>query len=74
MGREFSHFVEEDGATVGSLEAPTAVGQGAGEGSFLVSEEFAVDQAFWNGSTIDSYKRTSLGLSDNIDIVIYCDS
>ena len=47
-------FVEEDGATVSGFEAAGAIFDGAGEGAFGVSEEFAFEEAFGEGAAVDA--------------------
>ncbi len=46
---ELADLVQEQGAPVGQLEAADAPGDGAGEGPFLVAEEFALDEARGEG-------------------------
>jgi hypothetical protein len=41
---EFADFVEEEGAVVGHFEFADALADGAGEGAFLVAEEFGFDE------------------------------
>ena len=50
---EFAYLVEEDSAAVGLLEVAFAVALGSGEGTFDMSEQFAFDGAFGNGTTVD---------------------
>jgi hypothetical protein len=47
-------FVEENGATVSSLEASGAIFDGTGEGAFGMSEEFAFEEAFGEGAAVDA--------------------
>ncbi len=54
---QFADFVEEDGAAVGRLEQSLLGFQRAGEGSFLVAEQFALDQRGHQRSAIDGNKR-----------------
>ena len=46
-------IVEEDGALVGNAEVSLAFANGSGEGSLLMSEEFAVNGSLRNASTVD---------------------
>src|SRR5262245_42731345 len=55
-GRERVDLIQKKGSLAGRLEeAGTRLGR-PGEGSFLVSEEFAFDQRFRNRRAIDGYK------------------
>jgi len=42
---------------VGELEAALALGEGAGERAFLVSEELALDEVFRDGGAVDADER-----------------
>ena len=51
--RQFSHFVEKKCASIGSSKVSLMLAESPSEGSFLMSEEFAVDGAFGDGSAVD---------------------
>ena len=51
--RQFTDLVEEDGSFVGQLEATHFLRERAGEGALLMTEQFAFDQAGWDGRAID---------------------
>ena len=53
LGGEFADFVEEEGAIGGGFDEAFALGGGAGEGPFFVAEEFAFEEIFGDGVTID---------------------
>ncbi len=57
LGRKLADLVEENGAAVGQLEAADALGDGAGEGPFLVAEKLALHQARRQGAAIDLDER-----------------
>ena len=51
--RQFTHLVEEDGTLVGDAEISFAFADGSGEGTFLMTEEFAVDSSLWDTAAVD---------------------
>jgi hypothetical protein len=51
--REFTDFVEEEGSAVGGFDSAGLVGEGAGEGTAHVSEEFGLDEIFGNSTAVD---------------------
>src|SRR5437899_13084213 len=53
LERQVPDLVEEDGPTVGKLEAADPPIDGAGEGALDVSEEFALDEAGRDGAAVD---------------------
>ena len=53
LGRHVANFVEEQGAALGLLEAPAALGGGAGEGAPLVAEQFRFEQIAGNRGGVD---------------------
>src|SRR6266567_1476136 len=53
LERQVPNLVEEDGPTVGKLEAADPPIDGAGEGALDVSEEFALDEAGRDGAAVD---------------------
>ncbi|MDT4824412.1 hypothetical protein FQZ97_576590 [compost metagenome] len=55
--RHVADLVEEQGAAVGQLEAPCPAGDGTGEGTLLVAEEFALQQLRRDGAAVDRYER-----------------
>ena len=50
--RQFTDFVQEQGAAVGRFNQSLAIGAGSGEGSLLVAEQFGFDQGLGNGGTV----------------------
>ncbi len=46
-------FVQQQGAAIGFLELADAPGDGAGEGTLLVTEQFRFQQVFRNGGAVD---------------------
>src|SRR5262249_40610003 len=57
LGRDLADLVEENGATVGQLEAAAAPGDGAGEGPFLMAKQLALHQAGRKGGAVDLDER-----------------
>ena len=53
----FGDFVEQQGAAVGLLELADAAAGGAGEGAFLVAEQFRFQQVFGDGRAVDGDER-----------------
>ena len=54
-----ANFIQEQGATVGLLEAATAHGLRTREGTAFVTKQFALQQIFGNGRGVDGDKRTT---------------
>ena len=52
-------FIQEQGATVGLLEAATAHGLRTREGPAFVTKQFTLEQIFGNGRGVDGHKRTA---------------
>ena len=50
--RQFRHFVQENGSSVGFLEVAFPAFGSSGEGSLFVAEKFRIDRAFRNGSAV----------------------
>ena len=46
-------FIEKQRALVGEFEFARLAGGGSGEGSFFVTEEFALQKIFGNGGAVD---------------------
>src|ERR1700730_5660287 len=69
--RNITYLVQEKSTFVGQLETANPLRYGSGERSFLVAKELAFQQIQWNGSTIQSYERTSAPRADVVDRV--CD-
>ena len=65
--REFACLVKEDGTAVGHFEIALAVGQGAGEGAFLVPEQLRVDGALRDSSAIDRDILSMLTRTELVD-------
>ena len=53
LAGQLADLVQEEGAAVGLLEIALPLADGAGEGPFLVAEEFGVDGALRDGSAVD---------------------
>src|SRR5262249_13628949 len=51
--RQLTHFVEEQGAAGGQLEAPALEPVGAGEGTALVAEQLGLDQGLGQRGAVD---------------------
>ena len=49
---QFANFIEEQGATVGGFHQAGTAGAGAGEGAFLMAEQFGLDQGFRDGRAV----------------------
>src|SRR6478752_3245975 len=65
LSRQFTHFIEEEGASVGALECPNMLALGTGERAALVPEELARDQVGRECSAVESDKglrRSRTGL------------
>jgi hypothetical protein len=58
--RQFAHLVQEDRTTIGHFEVALARFMRSGEGALLVTEQLAVDGAFWNGAAVHCDVRTML--------------
>ncbi|MNH11809.1 hypothetical protein D3C79_713330 [compost metagenome] len=52
-GGHVAHLIQEQGAAVGLGHQPGLVGQGAGEGPLLVTEQLALDQVLRDGGAVD---------------------
>ena len=52
--RQLCDFIEEEGPTGGTLEAPGLLAVGSGEGALLMTEQLAFDQALWQRPTVDT--------------------
>ena len=57
MQRQIADFIEEQGAAIGRLKAPDPVSPGIGKGALHMAEQFAVEQAFGDGTEIDREER-----------------
>ncbi|GFF09159.1 hypothetical protein SM139_4196, partial [Stenotrophomonas maltophilia] len=57
LQRQFSHFVQEQGAAVRSLEQAGLVGVRAAETALAMAEEFALHQLAGNGTAVDRHER-----------------
>ena len=53
LERHFADFVEEESSFVALLEAADALGGGAGERAFLVTEKLALKEVFGDGGAVD---------------------
>ena len=53
---QVANFVEEERPLMGQLQAPEALREGACEGTFLVAEEFAFQQAGRDGGAVERDK------------------
>src|SRR5258705_2328911 len=57
LKRDVADFVQEKRAAISHFETPDLSRNGASEGTSLVTEQFAFEQAKGNCRTIDSYER-----------------
>jgi len=57
---EVADFIDEEGATIGLLEAPHAPVRRAGESAADVAEEFGFDQRGGDGGAVDGDERPAL--------------
>ncbi len=57
LERQFADLVEKQSATVSGFDQPGAASAGAGEGAFLVPEQFGFDQRFRDGRAVDGNHR-----------------
>src|SRR6266850_5212111 len=71
LQRNFTDFVQENGAAVRGFEASRAVFDCAGEGASDVSEEFALKKFFGNGRAIDPDERFVFSLAAPMDFSRY---
>ena len=56
--RHFTDLIKKQSAAIGNLKiAGAAFGQGTGEGAALVTEEFAFNQVFGNGTAVHAQHR-----------------
>src|SRR5207244_13627126 len=54
---EFANFLQENDPAIGHFQAAFLLCNRAREGPALVPEEFALQQAFWNGCAVDGHKQ-----------------
>ena len=64
----FRDFVEQQRAAIGFLEFANAPRHRAGEGAFLVTEQFALEQLLGNGGAIDGDERLVLALGFLVNV------
>ena len=50
-------LIKKQGSTFSHFKTPLAGSNGAGKGSLLMSKQFAFQQVFRNGATVDRHKR-----------------
>ena len=62
-----AHFVQKDGAAVGLLQFADLILAGAGEASFPVAEQLALDQLFRNRRAVDVHKRLGGARAHGVD-------
>src|SRR5207244_11452606 len=55
-GSEFANFIQENDPAIGHFQAAFLLCNRAREGPALAPEEFALQQAFWNGCAVDGHK------------------
>ena len=67
-GVQVADFVQEDGAAVGQLEFAAAGGGGAGEGAFLVAEQFGLEQLGGNGGAVHLDERAGGERAGIVDV------
>ncbi len=59
----FSDFVQKEGAAVALLEASDALTVGAGEGTFFMAEEFALEEILRDGGAVDGEEAVTAALA-----------
>ncbi len=57
LERQFADFVEEQRSAVGGFDQACTSSAGAGKGTFLMAEQFGLDQCFRNGCTVNRNHR-----------------
>ena len=65
--RHLADLVEEEGATVALLETADALGRGPGEGTLLVSEEFALEKVLGDRGAVDRKQAFLAPLAVGVD-------
>src|SRR5579872_278150 len=53
--REFSHFVQEERASIGQLKAADSTVQRTREGAFYMAKKLALDKTSRDGSAVDGH-------------------
>src|SRR5262245_60318085 len=64
---KFTHFVEEDGATVCYFKSAEPASKSSGKGPFFVAEELALHKIMRKRCTIDSYHRLIFPLASRVN-------
>ena len=67
LGRDVADFIEENGAAVGEFESADLLGNGAGEGSFLVAEELAFEQAGGDSGAVNLHEGSAVPAAEIVD-------
>ena len=65
--RQFADFVQEQGATIGFLEAADLAVECAGEGAALMAEQFRFDEILGNRAAIDRDQRLLRARAGGVD-------
>jgi hypothetical protein len=63
VGREFTDFVEENGAAFGHFETTGLAGDGTGEGAAFVAEQLGLKKVFGQGGAVDDDKGLVFALA-----------
>jgi len=63
VGREFTDFVEENGAAFGQFETTGLAGDGAGESAAFVAEQLGLKKVFGQGGAVDDDKGLVFALA-----------
>ena len=67
LKRKLTYLIKKDGAFVGFLKVAFSVLVGSSECSFQMAEQFALDSAFGDGTTVDGNKFLVLPVA----VVVY---
>ncbi|MNQ89798.1 hypothetical protein D3C85_1051150 [compost metagenome] len=59
---QVADFIEEQGATMGRLDAPALALVSAGKGALLVPEQFGLNQVFGDRPAVDRHERLGMAL------------
>ena len=65
--RHVADLIEEKRAAVALLEPADALGDGAGEGAFLMAEEFAFEELLGDGGAVDGDEILPAALAVMVD-------
>jgi hypothetical protein len=65
--REFANFVQEERASVGTLEPSLTGADCSGERPLLVSEQLGIDEFGWDGTAVHANNRTTATARSSVD-------